>query len=169
MTAPSNSSRTYSRTTAKGAVVILRPMTAADLDVVAAIEASVHSHPWSRDSFTSSLAAGHDCWVAEAGQRPLGYLVAAAGGGEAELLNISVAAADQGQGIGAVLLDFVVAQVAPKAELLFLEVRPSNAAAIDLYHSRGFNEVGVRPNYYPRGGGREDALIFARVLSGDEH
>lgn len=33
---------------------------------------------------------------------------------------------------------------------LWLEVRASNAAAIALYESLGFNEATIRRNYYPR-------------------
>jgi [ribosomal protein S18]-alanine N-acetyltransferase len=47
---------------------------------------------------------------------------------------------------------------------LLLEVRPSNSAAIQLYHSVGFNEIGVRKNYYPAPQGREDALMLALHL-----
>ncbi|MDH3872470.1 MAG: ribosomal-protein-alanine N-acetyltransferase, partial [Gammaproteobacteria bacterium] len=50
------------------------------------------------------------------------------------------------------------------AEVVFLEVRPSNRAALALYGKNGFNELGVRKDYYPTEGGREDALILARVL-----
>jgi ribosomal-protein-alanine N-acetyltransferase len=40
----------------------------------------------------------------------------------------------------------------------------SNTAAIRLYHSEGFNEVGQRRGYYPCALGREDALVFAKTL-----
>ena len=42
------------------------------------------------------------------------------------------------------------------ADVALLEVRPSNVAAVDLYRSLGFNEVGIRRNYYPADDGRED-------------
>jgi ribosomal-protein-alanine N-acetyltransferase len=47
-----------------------------------------------------------------------------------------------------------------------LEVRPSNVAAVALYEKMGFNEIGVRRNYYPAGEGREDALLLALSLEG---
>ena len=53
------------------------------------------------------------------------------------------------------------------AQRVFLEVRPSNAAAIALYHAEGFNEIGRRPRYYPAKGGREDALVMAKELFAD--
>ena len=48
---------------------------------------------------------------------------------------------------------------------MYLEVRTSNKTAIDLYHNRGFNELGIRKGYYPADKGREDALILALDLS----
>ena len=50
------------------------------------------------------------------------------------------------------------------SDRIFLEVRPSNPAAIALYHDEGFNEIGRRPNYYPAKKGREDAIVMAREL-----
>ena len=47
---------------------------------------------------------------------------------------------------------------------VFLEVRPSNPAAIALYQDEGFNEIGRRPRYYPAIGGREDAIVMALEL-----
>jgi [ribosomal protein S18]-alanine N-acetyltransferase len=51
---------------------------------------------------------------------------------------------------------------------VFLEVRPSNAPAISLYHDEGFNEIGRRPRYYPARDGREDALVMALELLPEE-
>ena len=42
---------------------------------------------------------------------------------------------------------------------IFLEVRPSNRPAIQLYRSLGFVQVGIRRGYYQAVGGREDALV----------
>jgi Acetyltransferases len=51
-----------------------------------------------------------------------------------------------------------------RAETVFLEVRPSNTAAIALYEDVGFNEIGVRKGYYPAENGREDAIMLALTL-----
>ena len=48
---------------------------------------------------------------------------------------------------------------------LWLEVRASNASAIALYESLGFNEATIRRNYYPTTDGREDAIIMALPIS----
>jgi ribosomal-protein-alanine N-acetyltransferase len=46
----------------------------------------------------------------------------------------------------------------------FLEVRPSNTAAARLYHSMGFEQVGIRRGYYQATLGREDAAVLRRTL-----
>jgi ribosomal-protein-alanine N-acetyltransferase len=47
-----------------------------------------------------------------------------------------------------------------RAGIIFLEVRPSNLAAIALYETAGFRRVAVRRNYYPAREGREDAVVM---------
>ncbi|HDZ78112.1 MAG TPA: GNAT family N-acetyltransferase, partial [Gammaproteobacteria bacterium] len=47
---------------------------------------------------------------------------------------------------------------------IFLEVRESNTAAIKLYDKLGFNEIGLRRDYYPGSSGREDALVLAHEI-----
>ena len=47
---------------------------------------------------------------------------------------------------------------------MFLEVRPSNTAAVRLYESFGFNEMAIRRGYYPARGGREDAILMGMML-----
>jgi len=142
-----------------------RRMTEADLDVVMAIEKRVYMHPWTAGNFADSLDAGHHCWVMEVGGVLAGYSVAAVAAGEAHLLNLSIAAERQGCGYGAQLLAFMMKLVKDyAAERVFLEVRPSNAAARALYRRAGFSEIGVRRGYYPAGEEREDAIVLEREL-----
>ncbi len=47
---------------------------------------------------------------------------------------------------------------------VFREVRPSNTAAIRLYQSLGFTQIGMRRGYYQAEGGREDAVVLRRSL-----
>jgi len=46
----------------------------------------------------------------------------------------------------------------------FLEARPSNTAAIRLYQSLGFVQIGVRRGYYQAVDGREDAIVLKRRI-----
>jgi ribosomal-protein-alanine N-acetyltransferase len=144
---------------------LYRRMAVHDLDTVMAIEERIYSHPWTRGNFTDSINAGHHCWVAELRGTTVGYSVAAVAVGEAHLLNLSIAAGWQRRGLGAELLRFMLKLVHDYgAQRVFLEVRPSNAAARALYAGAGFAEIGVRRAYYPADQGREDALVLERAI-----
>lgn len=78
--------------------------------------------------------------------------------GEAELLRMAVDPAHRGQGLGRRLLEACEGELAAAGMVsLFLEVRATNAAAIQLYRSCGWRRCGLRAGYYPDG---EDALLF---------
>lgn len=141
-------------------------MREADLDTVAAVEADIYSHPWTRGNFEDSLRAGYSAWVLEGGGELRAYGVLMMGVGEAHLLNLSVARAWQRRGVGRELLSFLAARAREMgAGMLLLEVRPSNGAARALYAADGFRELAVRRNYYPAHGGREDAVVMGRPLA----
>lgn len=145
--------------------VHFRPMREADLSVVAAIEADVYTHPWTRGNFADSLAAGHSCWVVEQDGDVIAYGVLLVGVEETHLLNVSVARAMQGHGVGGQLLEFFESRSREfGARAMLLEVRRSNAPARALYTRRGFHELAVRRDYYPAIGGREDAILMGKDL-----
>ena len=142
------------------------PMNERDLDSVATLEASLQAFPWSRGNFADSLTAGHSAWVCRLGGDLIGFSVIMRVLDEAHLLNFGVAQRYQGQGHGARLLRHVMALAKRHgAGKLFLEVRPSNVRAVELYRHFGFNQIGVRRGYYPAAIGREDALVFDKELS----
>lgn len=85
---------------------------------------------------------------------------------EATLFNIAVDPDYQRQGLGRALLEHLIDELEKRGvATLWLEVRASNAAAIALYESLGFNEATIRRNYYPTTDGREDAIIMALPIS----
>ncbi|MBU3737290.1 MAG: ribosomal-protein-alanine N-acetyltransferase [Methylobacterium sp.] len=136
-----------------------------DLDAVMAIEPEIYAFPWSRGNFADSISAGYSCWVAEHAGCIIGYGALMMVLDEGHLLNLSIARAWQGKGYGRALLGHFV-DVARRhgAQMLFLEVRPSNRHAIGLYESAGFNEFSVRKGYYPAANGREDAILMGRAI-----
>jgi ribosomal-protein-alanine N-acetyltransferase len=142
------------------------PMVADDLDEVYALELSVFPHPWSRGNFSDSLASGYQAWVLREHGELAGYFLLMAGVGEAHLLNVSVAASRQGQGLGRYLLDKIAACARGLgAESVLLEVRPSNLRALGIYQRYGFAEIGRRKAYYPaHNGQREDAIVMRYTL-----
>lgn len=140
-------------------------MLESDLDSVSDIEQQVSPHPWTRNQFADSLASSHHCWVLEINTQVAGFFLYSLASGEAEVLDIAVKPKFQGKGYGRLLLEHLVTLAEKRADTLFLEVRVSNVAAITLYMNADFNQVGERRNYYKMAHGREDALIFAKVLT----
>jgi [ribosomal protein S18]-alanine N-acetyltransferase len=151
--------------------IVWRPLRADDLGYVAALEAGIHAAPWTIGNFRDSLAAGYSTCIGERDSRILVYGVLMLAPGEAQLLNLSVVPDARRLGLGRALLRrFIDDAGRLGAEQLFLEVRPSNIAAIALYETEGFARVGRRDAYYPRAGpdaAREDALVMRRSLEPD--
>jgi [ribosomal protein S18]-alanine N-acetyltransferase len=149
---------------------LLRPMVVADVDAVHALECSVFPHPWSRANFMDSLACGYDAWVladADADDgAPIGYFLLMYAVDEAHLLDVAVSAGRQGAGLGRFLLDRIAARAREKGmATIFLEVRPSNERALQVYRRYGYAEIGRRKGYYPaHEGRREDAIIMRLEL-----
>ena len=140
----------------------LRPMTGADLPAVLAIEAAIYPFPWTQGNFRDSLAAGYSSWTYVRDGELSGYGVMMLAADEGHLLNLSIPAGCQRQGHGSELLRHLCEVARGQgARLIFLEVRPSNAAGLRLYARHGFERVGLRRDYYPAPHGREDALIFS--------
>ncbi len=138
-------------------------MTLQDLSTVMEIETVAYAHSWSEGNFRDCLSTGYEMVVVELQQQIIGYGVMMIAAGEAHLLNLCIHPDRQGTGHGRELLNYLM-QIAgqKKASTVFLEVRASNTRARSLYYHAGFNEVGFRPDYYPAGSGREDAIVFAK-------
>ena len=142
-----------------------RRMRMADLAEVAHLEKTLYAFPWSLGNFRDSVTAGYDCWTVTHGEAVIGYGVLMVALDEAHLLNFAVASEWQNQGIGRAFLKHMI-QVARLAacEIVYLEVRPSNLAARHLYKVAGFQQIAIRPEYYPAVAGREDALFLGLSL-----
>jgi ribosomal-protein-alanine N-acetyltransferase len=147
----------------------LRPMRRGDVSAVHAIECDAYPHPWSRSIFADCLRVGYCCRVADVDGRVGAYSILSAAAGESHLLNLCVARTHRRIGLGQMMLEGITVDARLLgAHRLFLEVRPSNAAAIALYQASGFRVIGRRPDYYPRGSGREDALVMVRHLDDND-
>ncbi len=142
-----------------------RPMAEADLAAVVAIERAAYAFPWTHGIFRDCLRVGYRCTVFERCGVIDAYTVVSVVAGECHILNLCVRPLCQGRGIGRMVLEQLLERARQLGtETAFLEVRPTNRAAIKLYSAFGFNEIGVRRSYYPAARGREDALIMALTL-----
>jgi ribosomal-protein-alanine N-acetyltransferase len=143
----------------------IEPLGSRDLDAVVAIEGTIYEFPWTSGNFRDSLAAGYSCWGCRSADGLVGYAVMMLGANEAHLLNLSIAAPVQRRGYGGKLLEHLLGVARGyHADVIVLEVRPSNPAARRLYLRYGFGQVGVRKGYYPARHGREDALVLSLGL-----
>lgn len=140
-------------------------MQESDLDAVFALEESVYPFPWTRGIFHDCLLVGYSCWVYQQDEKIVAYVVMSIAAGEAHILTLAVHPDYQGQGYAKKILDHAIALAAERnADSIYLEVRPTNERAIGIYHKAGFNEIGMRKDYYPAENGREDALVMALTL-----
>jgi ribosomal-protein-alanine N-acetyltransferase len=136
-----------------------------DVPEIFRIERSSYAFPWTEGIFRDCLRVNYTCRVAEIGVAVAGYGIMSVAAGEAHLLNLCVGEDYRCRGIGRRLLAHLI-QVAVNvgAREAFLEARPSNTAAIRLYQSLGFVQIGVRRGYYQAVDGREDAIVLKRRI-----
>ena len=146
--------------------VEIRPMHELDVPVIVAIERAAYQFPWSEGIFRDCLRVGYVCRVVDVGGEMTGYGIMSVGAGEAHILNVCIRDEYRCRGLARkVLLHLLERAQAAGMREAFLEVRPSNTAAARLYHSMGFEQVGVRRGYYQATVGREDAAVLRRILS----
>lgn len=146
--------------------VRLEALTETQLDAVLQIEQRAYSHPWTRGNFADSIQAGYHLRALVAGDILIGYFVAMQGVQEVHLLNITVDPTYQRQGYGRLLLDAMhIWARQQQAQWAWLEVRASNARAMQVYERYGYRRVGLRKGYYPdHEGRREDAVVLSFQL-----
>lgn len=143
----------------------IRAMTPADLFRIAGIEQTSYAFPWSDGIFRDCMRAGYFCRVAEVRRDIVAYALMSMGAGEAHVLNVCVRIDYREQGLGRYLMHLLFQQArCASCHDMFLEVRPSNPAAIRLYEQLGFQHVGVRKGYYQGTNGREDAWVYKLAL-----
>lgn len=158
--------------------VRLRPAVPGDASLLAVIEGEASAYPWSAaqlatacDVDASSGESTHSerVLLVEENTEVCGFIVYTQLLDEGAIHNIVVSPACQRQGMARALLvqvlDIFTRGGACRA---LLEVRASNTAAQRLYGSLGFELDGVRKNYYPSHGAREDALLMSKPLIIDE-
>ncbi|MBQ3725302.1 MAG: ribosomal protein S18-alanine N-acetyltransferase [Oscillospiraceae bacterium] len=146
------------------------PMTADHLDDVARLEQICFSRPWSRRMLAEELE--NQCAAFLVALEPetdkvIGYAGLLVMADEGYITNVAVFPEYRRRGVAEQIIQ-VFCDFAQGNHLAFLtlEVRPSNAPAISLYNSFGFEEVGRRKNYYDLP--REDALILTRYFLYEE-
>lgn len=144
---------------------MIRLMQQYDVETVAAIEAKVQSHPWTKNQFVEAVQS-YNTTVIEDDGRVVGFCILQTVLDEANLLLMAIDPSKQGKGLGYRLLDQSIEKLENNPVQIFLEVRESNQAAIALYEKIGFHQIDLRKNYYPtENGGKEHAIIMVKSCS----
>ena len=150
--------------------VQLRDMTVADLPAVMVLEEQLFApDTWTRAMYRDELSqrdtrhylvAEDD--AADGTRSIVGYGGLIAYDDEAHVATLGVAAGRQGEGIGSLLLDALLAEADRRSPVVLLEVRADNEVALGLYTRRGFAEIGRRRGYYQPSGA--DAVVMKREV-----
>ena len=117
---------------------------------VAQLEKLCFADPWSEKSIASELGNIWSYWVvALDGERVVGYIGSQSSADESDVMNVAVHPDYRRRGIAESLIDVLIQELKNRgSHALMLEVRDSNEPAIALYEKLGFQQVGLRKNYY---------------------
>lgn len=142
----------------RNVVMTIRPMIAADVAAIAALELTTYAAPWSERVFEDELSQNSRVYlVAEDSDGISGYAGLMLVGEDGHVTTMAVVRHRRGAGLGTrLMLRLIEDGRAVGMRNLTLEVRPSNEAAQALYRRFGLESVGMRKNYYPD----EDAMIM---------
>ena len=139
-----------------------RHMQRADLSVVEAIEDAVFSRPWSKQAFLQAMQQDTLFIVALEHNMVVGYCGMYCSFEEGEITNVAVSPQKHRQGIGRSMMRYLLGEAQSRGiSRIILEVRISNCNAIQLYKSLGFENCGIRKNFYEMP--REDGMVMVLV------
>jgi ribosomal-protein-alanine N-acetyltransferase len=161
----SASARPSAPPVAASATMRIRAMRPVDLPLVYALEVMGQEVPWSKSYFRRVLRQGASCWVLERDGEIFGFGIVSFIDEWAHIMNMAVAPAYRRRGLGRrILLHLLRVAKQHGCRRVFLEVRPTNQAAVALYRQLRFHFRAIQKHYYPTRGRRQDALILARSL-----
>jgi len=140
--------------------MVVRKMTLEDIEAVYELSTACFSEPWSLESIKKELEnTVASYFVAEKEHQIVGYIGLWHVMDEGEVINIAVSHTVRRQGIGEALLKQLLETAKEKVlEVIHLEVRQSNEAALKLYEKHGFKAIATRKGYYHKP--LEDAVIM---------
>lgn len=148
-----------------GESIRLELMAESHLDAITAIESVSFSFPWQRSDFLLAMSRENSfCRVVLFAGGVVGYLVGFVTGHEFHLADFAIAPTHRRCGFGQQALDCLLVSLDRHIQVVTLEVRMSNAAAIGLYKRQGFQTMAIQRDYYRQP--EEDALVMVKTLQG---
>ncbi len=145
----------------------IRKMSIEDVQEVYKIEnQSFTNSSWSLEAFYHELEKNEFAhyFVVSLGEKIIGYCGIWIVIDQAQITTISVDESYRSNGVGQLLLEYVMNYASTTCTTMSLEVRIENKAARHVYEKAGFTYGGVRKNYYGDG---EDAKAMWVSLKND--
>lgn len=145
-------------------MLVFRSVTETDIPKIATLEACAFSDAWTEQSIYETFCQSHAfIVVAEFEGEFVGYCIVYHVLDEGEIARIAVDEKARRQGVGRGLLDYVCKCCQEKqVERLLLDVRESNAGARAFYQNYGFEEDGIRKNFYEQP--KENAVLMSKNI-----
>lgn len=141
-------------------MVEFRELLISEVDKALEIEEECFISPWKRDDFVSMVNDDDKVYIAAVldgeiiGGACLRNIV-----GEGEITNVAIKNSFRGKGYSEKLIEELIKKGKQMGCTAFtLEVRVSNLPAIKCYEKNGFENAGIRPNFYEHP--KEDAMIM---------
>lgn len=138
---------------------------------IADIDVRASEWPWTLNQYTQSFSTGDFVWgfLSDSVDNKIlkAFAVYQQVLDEATLMNFAVHPDYQKQGLAQSLLQqtLQILKTDKAVQRCYLEVRESNLVAINVYKKTGFVIDGMRKNYYPVAGGRENAILMSIDLA----
>lgn len=143
-------------------------MELSDLNEIIRLEQANYPIPWSKGVMKDCIQAGYQCITLKQNDQIVGYAFLMVNQDESHILNMCIDQKVQSKGFGRKLLKYLESIcIYNQSNVFLLEVRKSNPIAYALYKSFGFEEIGIRKNYYRTLDGREDAVVMTKKLIND--
>ncbi len=140
--------------------MILRSMQQEDFAEVAKLESEIFSEPWSEESFKKAATCPENLYlIVRIDNKLCAYCGFWGIAGEGQITNVAVHPDYRRHGIARKMLEELLRQGIERGLNAFtLEVRVGNLGALRLYHSLGFQDAGIRRQFYSHP--KEDAMIL---------
>ena len=137
-----------------------------DLDNIFKVELKSYDNPWTIGILRDCIVNHYDFYKAEYNNNLIGYIIAKISMYETHILNLTISEDYRHRGIATELLEMIFSKCYIVNSLnIFLETRVNNTPAIKLYEKHNFRRISIRKNYYQTSDGKQDAIIFKKVLS----
>ena len=145
----------------------IRKFTEKDIPKIAAIERICFAEAWSLEMIKAGAARQEFCaLLIEEEEETLGFIMGSVLFEDAEIYKVAILPQNRGNGLGSTAVEAFANEAKRRgATRIFLEVRPSNEAALRLYQKHGFEKTRLRKRYYADG---EDCLEMKKELYPDE-